>query len=366
MGPLGLIIKQRIESAGPISVAEYMALALTHPKHGYYTSGDPLGAAGDFVTAPEVGQVFGELIGAWCVVQWQAMGSPDAVNWVELGPGRGTLMADALHAARRMPGFMAAVRLHLVEANTTLRATQAVTLERAGLAQPPVWHATFDDTPDGPLLLVANEFFDALPVHVYQRTPEGWRERLVALDPDGTAFRFVLSAVLPTLPLPGGIEAGAGSVVEVAPAAMRTVHDIAARIVCHGGAALIIDYGRAVSAPGESLQAVRAHRPVPVLDDPGRADITAHVDFGALADAARTAGGAVWGPVGQGPFLSRLGIHERTERLARSAPPDTRERLFAALHRLTDPDEMGTLFKVMAITRGGEAPPGFAEPLPSD
>ena len=363
MGPLDLIIKQRIESAGPISVAEYMALALTHPKHGYYASGDPFGRAGDFVTAPEIGQVFGELIGAWCAVQWQAMGAPDPVNWVELGPGRGTLMADALHAVRRVPGFMAAVRLHLVETNATLRATQAATLDRAGLAQPPAWHATFDDTPDRPLLLVANEFFDALPVHVYQRTPEGWRERLVALDPAGAGFQFVLSAALP---LPGGLEAAARSVVEVAPAALRTVQSIAARIVRHGGAALIVDYGPAASAPGESLQAMRAHRPVPVLGDAGRADITAHVDFGALAEAARAAGGAAWGPVGQGAFLSRLGIQERTERLARSVPPATRERLFSALHRLAAPDEMGTLFKVMAITRGDDAPPGFAEYLPSD
>ncbi len=360
MTPLARILGTRIKLGGPITIAEYMAEALGHPEHGYYRRRDPLGAAGDFTTAPEIGQAFGELLGLWCADCWDQMGRPRPVCLVELGPGRGTLMADALRAATVMPGFRQAIDLHLVETSPTLRARQ---LEALGDA---AWHDRFETVPAGPMLLIANEFFDALPVHQFQATAAGWRERLVALEAGGEGFRPALaSAASPAAALiapsldPAGLPPG--SVVEVAPAGIALAAAIGARLTADGGAAVIIDYGHAASAAGDTLQAVRGHRRHPVLAEPGAADLTAHVDFAALGRAAAQSGARVHGPVTQGAFLRALGIEARTAALKAKATADKAEAIETGARRLIDEAEMGKLFKVLALCAPGLPPPdGFA------
>ena len=353
------MIRAEIAASGPMDVADFMARALGDPLHGYYRTRDPLGARGDFVTAPEISQVFGELIGLWCAETWRALGAPRPLHLVELGPGRGTLMADALRAvARAAPAFRAALDLHLVETSATLRAAQAARLADAA----PTWHDDASSLPDGPALIIANEFFDALPIHQLVRTAAGWCARQIAPDAaDRLAFRI---AAAPS-PLAGALApavAGApiGSVAELSAAARVLAAALARRCAEHGGAALLIDYGPAESAPGDSLQAVRSHRFHPVLDDPGEADLTAHVDFAALARAAGPHA-AVYGPLAQGAFLRRLGIVERAETLYADAPDEVAAAGRAALTRLIEPDQMGELFKVMAFgAPAAPPPPGFA------
>ena len=360
MTPLARILGTRIKLGGPITIAEYMAEALGHPEHGYYRRRDPLGAAGDFTTAPEIGQAFGELLGLWCADCWDRMGRPRPVRLVELGPGRGTLMADALRAATVMPGFRQAIDLHLVETSPTLRARQ---LEALGDA---AWHDRFETVPAGPMLLIANEFFDALPVHQFQATAAGWRERLVALEAGGEGFRPALASapspaaalISPTLD-PAGLPPG--SVVEVAPAGIALAAAIGARLTADGGAAVIIDYGHAASAAGDTLQAVRGHRRHPVLAEPGAADLTAHVDFAALGRAAARSGARVHGPVTQGAFLRALGIEARTAALKAEATAGQAEAIVTGGRRLIDEAEMGNLFKVLALCAPDLPPPdGFA------
>ena len=291
---------------GPISVAEYMALALGHPKYGYYMRRDPFGQAGDFITAPEVSQMFGELIGLWGVVVWETMGRPAPVLLVELGPGRGTLLADALRAARARPDFVAAVRVHLVETGPFLRERQRMTLAATHPKLKAQWHDRLEDVPaSGPVLLLANEFFDALPIRQYVRAGEGWRERRIGLGPGGSGFAFVLEKIS-GLDLPEGVECG--TVVEVCPEGISLAREIGTRVTRCGGAALVIDYGHRQSVQGESLQSVRRHAFHDVLDRPGEADLTAHVDFAALIAAAESAGARAHGPIAQGVFLARLGI----------------------------------------------------------
>jgi len=353
---LGRRIAQRIAEKGPLSVADYMANALTDPEHGYYMGRDPLGVAGDFITAPEISQMFGELIGLWCAEAWQRLGAPAPVALVELGPGRGTLMADALRAARQVPAFARAVRVHLVEASPTLRARQAETLQNAE----PTWHETLVDVPELPLLLIANEFFDALPVRQVVKQADGWGERLVGLDAQGAALAFTASPADPALDslVPEALRAAPpGSLFEVSPAGQEAAREIGRRLQAQGGAALIIDYGHQESALGETLQAVRQHAPHDVLGDPGTADLTCHVDFAAMARAAREAGAAAHGPVTQGAFLERLGIAARAAHLMEKATPSQREDIRSARLRLTAPDRMGELFKVLALTPEGFEPP---------
>jgi NADH dehydrogenase [ubiquinone] 1 alpha subcomplex assembly factor 7 len=335
-------LSERIRHEGPISVAAFMEEALG----SYYATRDPLGARGDFTTAPEISQMFGELIGLWCTVVWESMGKPDRVALVELGPGRGTLMADALRAAGDETGFAGAARLYLVERSPVLRAKQ----KEALAAHAPTWHDDVSDVPPGPAIVVANEFFDALPVRQFERTLDGWCERLVDADPDG-AFRFALSPPLATPePIPARLRGAAmGSIVEVSPPALAVVEALAARFRNHGGAALIVDYGHAESAAGETLQAVKGHAFSDVLAAPGEADLTAHVDFGALRDAAKRIGAQTHGPVGQGVFLERLGIAARAESLLAHATVVQARDIRDAKARLIGADRMGTLFKAFAI-----------------
>lgn len=347
MSRLAEIIRSQIRAAGPMSVADYMALCLTHPEHGYYATRDPFGAAGDFITAPEVSQMFGEMVGLWLAQAWIEAGTPAPFRLVELGPGRGTAMADALRAARAAPGFAEAADLWLVETSPTLRAAQAKRLPGAR------WAARIEEVPEGPLLLFANEFFDALPVHQYVATPEGWREKRVTLK--GTQLGWGLTA-----PLPGGPEAVPGDWREESPAAEAVAGEIARRIGGHGGAALIVDYGYrgAERPPGFTLQAVRGHARADPLEAPGEADLTWLIDFDRLGGALAPLATAC---TTQRDFLARLGIGARAERLAQ-ARPEQADAIADALERLTGPGEMGTLFKVLAAwPAGGPAPPGFEE-----
>jgi NADH dehydrogenase [ubiquinone] 1 alpha subcomplex assembly factor 7 len=355
---LANLIARRIRATGPLTIAEYMAEALQHPRLGYYATRDPLGAGGDFVTAPEVSQVFGELIGLWCADVWARMGQPDPVLLVELGPGRGTLMADALRALAVAPDFRRALHPHLVETSPVLRGLQTRALAAAG----PTWHESLETVPAGPSLLIANEFLDALPIRQFERRGAAWHERCVGLASDGT-LAVVLDpaqSAAAALISPRLATAPDGSVAEVRPAAIGLATEIARRLMADGGAALIIDYGYAQSACGDTLQAVRRHRYHPVLEAPGSADLTAHVDFQAFADVARAAGARVCGPVPQGAFLRSLGIEARERQLSANAPPERRAAIESGVHRLIGDGEMGTLFKVLALThRDLPTPAGF-------
>ncbi len=360
---LGVRLAARIARFGPITLADYMAEALTHPQHGYYMHGDPFGTGGDFITAPEVSQMFGELIGLWCAEVWQRLGAPGPVLLVELGPGRGTLMADALRAARTLPDFHRAVRPHLVEVSPALRRRQADTLRSHTDDPAPVWHDSLAEVPEGPMLVIANEFFDALPIRQFARTTTGWCERLVTVGADSRTLMLTLSPPNPQVEIllpPALRTAPEGAIAEVSPAAVGVTTEIGRRLASHGGTALIIDYGDA-RPPGEpTLQAVRGHARHDILAEPGTADLTAHVDFTALARAAGDAGATAQGPVPQGTFLHALGLDARAEALRHGASPAQVTAIDAAVHRLTDPAEMGALFKVLALSHPEVGPlPGF-------
>ena len=350
---LGRLIARRIALTGPISLAEFMSEALGHPRLGYYRRARPVGAAGDFTTAPEISQMFGELIGAWLAERWLAMGNPTPVRLVELGPGRGTLMADALRATASVPGFHAAIDLHLVETNEPMREAQRSALS----AQGPAWHERFDGVPGGPLLLIANEFFDALPLRQFHRTDTGWRERMVGLGDDGSLRLALAPGATPFASLLPDADVGAEA--ELCEAGRAVAAAIGARIRSHGGWALIVDYGAESAGRAASLQAVRDHRGANILDRPGETDLSAHVDFGALAESA---GVPSFGPVAQGDFLRRLGIERRAEALKRRATPAQVRAIDAASARLIGSDQMGTLFRVLALGDGKTSPPaGFPD-----
>jgi len=359
MNPLAEALARRIRAQGPLTVAEYMAEALGHPDYGYYMMRDPLGRAGDFTTAPEISQVFGELIGLWGADLWDRAGRPDPLLIVELGPGRGTLLADALRAAQVMPAFRRAVRLHLVETSPKLRRAQEKALRGEALT----WHETVATLPAGPALVIANEFFDALPIRQLVKSERFWHEKLIGLSAEADALAFALSpepSPVAALVPPELRDAPAGSVCEIGTAALAVADALTARLVAEGGAALVIDYGYFPRGLGDTLQAVRRHRRHDPLEAPGSADLTAHVDFASLTAAARAAGASVFGPMGQGAFLQALGIAARTERLLERASPGQAADLGLAVRRLIDPSEMGTLFKVLAITAPGwPAPAGF-------
>lgn len=353
MTPLAQLLARRIAALGPMTLAEYMAECLLHPEHGYYTTRPPFGTAGDFTTAPEISQMFGELLGLCLAQHWLDTGATAPFTLAELGPGRGTLMADVLRATRGVPGFHAAARLHLVEASPALRAEQA----RALSGHAPVWCDRAENLPDAPLYLLANEFFDALPIRQFRRAGEAWAETVIGLSPAGSltlglAPPAPLAALAPRL-----ADTRDGDVVELCPAAAPIIASLAARIAAQGGFALILDYGGWRSL-GDTFQALRAHAPTDPLAAPGQADLTAHVDFQALASAAR--------PLAhhystQGALLARLGIGPRSQRLAQSLAGAALDNHLAAARRLTHPQEMGELFKALALTRPQDPPPpGFA------
>ena len=358
--PLRQKLVTRLALSGPMTVADYMSEALGNPRHGYYRSRDPLGVQGDFITAPEISQVFGELIGAWLAERWQSLGSPARAHLVELGPGRGTLMADALRATRNVAGFHQAIDLHLVEINPVLKEAQ-----RAAIASyaTPQWHAGFASIPDAaPLLLVANEFFDALPIRQLQRTERDWRERLVALQDE--ALRFVLApgpSPFAALLSPALAQAAPGAIAELCLPGRALVRDIAERLSRHRGAALIVDYGYAVPRLGDSLQAIASHKKIDPLASPGEADLSAHVDFTAVAQSAQAGGAMSFGPVTQGDFLRGLGIERRCAALKQRADATQAAVLDGGVARLIEHAQMGTLFKALALTdKQSSAPAGFS------
>ena len=361
MSDLKAVLAAEIRARGPLSVARFMSMALGHPSLGYYQRQDPLGVAGDFVTAPEVSQMFGEIVGLWLAEAWSGLGRPAPARLVELGPGRGTLMADLLRATAGLERFRQSISVHLVEISERLRLLQAEHL--AGIDVQ--WHEDLAEVPSGPVLLVGNEFFDALPVHQLVRTGQDWVERRVGLADDG-GLTFVPDDRPSPLSkqIPERDAAAAGVVAEVSPARVALARQIGERIVASGGVALLIDYGAwALGATGDTLQAVQGHAACAPLACPGEADLSAQVDFRALAEAGCAGGAAVYGPVPQGTFLRTLGIEARALQLLGRASADQRRELRAGLFRLTDPSAMGELFKVLVLASpDGPPPPGFGAP----
>ena len=343
--PLAAKLAERIRRDGPITVHDYMTACLTDPDHGYYRTRDAIGRGGDFVTAPEISQVYGELIGLWAAVVWQQIGRPAPFALVELGPGRGTLMADALRATRIVPGFAAAARVHLVEVSEALRRIQSATLGAHGAEA--TWHEHVTQVPAGPAIVIANEFVDALPVEQFVRQDVGWRSRAVDLDAVG-CLAFSADRAGPVhFPRGAPLTSSPGTIFE-----RRTTMDLAfglARLAKAGGmGAVVIDYGHTLSGPGDTLQAVRAHRFEHPLTSPGEADLTAQVDFSALADSARSFELAVDGPVTQAEFLGSLGIVERASRLMASNPAQA-AAIEAGVARLLAPGGMGSRFRAIGV-----------------
>ena len=347
MTPLEALISELIATDGPMRLDRYMGLCLGHPLHGYYITRDPLGREGDFVTAPEVSQVFGELIGIWAAGAFVAMGEPARVNLVELGPGRGTLMADMLRTIGRVsPALAAAAVPHLVETSPVLR-----TRQRRAVGPGASWHMTLEEVPEAPMILIANEFFDAIPIRQIERRQGLWHERVIGLE-QGRLARGLSGHV----PGPQGRD---GDVLELAPARDVIAGQIGQRLLRHPGAALIIDYGHLTSAPGDTLQAMRTHGFVDVTERPGEVDLTSHVDFQALGRALKEGGAAVHRPMTQRDFLLAMGLEQRFELLERRADAIVTSTLRRQMARLADENQMGNLFKVLAATS-----PGMTSPYP--
>lgn len=347
MSPLQTIITDLIRQHGPLTIAQFMELALQHPLHGYYRHQDPLGQGGDFTTAPEISQLFGEMIGLWLADVWQKLGRPDPCVLLELGPGRGTLLADALRATRKLPGFHTALQLYLLESNVALREKQAAVLADYH----PVHLEDLNDLPRLPLLLIANEFFDALPIRQFVKVADGWCERLVTLDAEGQLV-FALGVPDPAcrLLIPEQLhDVAHGFTYELSPSSLAIMQQLALRIAANGGAGLVIDYGYAAPSGQPTLQALARHQFAEVLAKPGQQDITAHVNFGLLKLAAERAGLGCAGATGQGEFLKAMGIDLRASQLRQHATPVQNQALDSALHRLCDASEMGVLFKVLGF-----------------
>lgn len=348
MTPLEAHLHRRIRLTGPLTIAEYMHEALLHPQWGYYTTRDPFGVDGDFVTAPDISQMFGELIGLALAQQWLNLGQPSAFTLAELGPGRGTLMADALRATKGVAGFRDAMDVVFVEASPKLQAHQAKAVPEAR------WVSNLAELPEQPLLLIANEYFDALPIRQFQRDGNGWRERVVGLRED--ALVIGLSDAVYREELAHRLDdTTENQIVEHSAASQGVAAAIGAHIAQFGGVALVVDYGDWRSR-GDTLQAVRRHKSVDVLDRPGSADITAHVDFEAIAHAAKPAKTSVL--TAQGVFLNHLGIRERAANLMHGQSEETQKTVFQTVKRLTGDAEMGHLFKVLAVYSGESPPPG--------
>ncbi len=339
MNELAALIKKKIEIEGPITVAQFMQLALQHPEYGYYVKSEPIGEAGDFTTSPEISQLFGELIGLWCVDMWHKAGSPDPFVLLELGPGRGTLMEDALRATRKVSAFHSSMQLFFLESDEPLRTMQ----KQKCADHAPTYIESISDLPDLPAIVISNEFLDAMPVHQYICKNDACHERLVGMR--GDEFIFVEGKRDPLMPLREQL-----SFYEVTPLAVSYVRDVTNHIVKYGGASLWIDYGYIEPDGSDTLQAVSSHDSVGPLSRPGEVDLTAHVDFKALRQAAELANGYVPPIATQGDFLNALGISIRADQLKLHAMEKQKADLDVAIHRLTDEEEMGTLFKVMAVT----------------
>ncbi|MDP2356066.1 MAG: SAM-dependent methyltransferase [Beijerinckiaceae bacterium] len=361
-------LKAIIETEGPIPFDRYMQLCLGDPEFGYYITRDPFGADGDFTTAPEISQMFGELVGLWAAETWSRHRIKGPVRLVELGPGRGTLMADALRACRVAPDFLAAVEeICLVETSPILREKQEQKLQGRGVNIR--WCESVDDVPPGPAIFIANEFFDALPVRHFIRVEEGWCEKLVGVDEDGNFFAGLAAEPEQLI----RAEAPVGSILEICATGHKLAAAISARIVRQGGAALIIDYGHIETAYGETVQALRRHVAADPLTDPGESDITAHVDFASLARAAAASGAVAFGPITQADFLNRIGVVQRAKALRASGNPVQAANVDQELRRLTSSDPeigaggrmvpgMGDLFKVIAIQPSdAPTPAGFEQ-----
>jgi SAM-dependent MidA family methyltransferase len=358
--PLEQDIRRRIEAAGPMPVSEYMALCLADPTHGYYLTRQPIGAAGDFVTAPEVSQMFGELIGLWAVAVWQQMGSPENLRIIELGPGRGTLMKDAMRAAAVTPAFRAAAVLDFVEISPQLCAQQEQAIDGTGI--PAFWHASLDQVPPGPAIVIANEFFDALPVSQAVKVKNRWHCRTVRIAEGRLAFGIAdepipqFERTVPELVR----QAGDGEIFEWRTGTVAM--ELGRRIMREPGAALVIDYGHSDSALGETFQAVGLHAYADPLAAPGTFDLTAHVDFEALAHSVESMGAKAFGPISQAELLRRLGIDTRAAALKAGVPRAKAFEIDAALARLTGHGRtgMGRLFKAAAFAHPNiGTPPGF-------
>jgi len=357
----------KIKAEGPLSVAEYMTICLLDPVHGYYPTRDPLGSDGDFITAPEISQMFGEVIGLWCIQSWQDMGRPETVQLIELGPGRGIMMSDILRAAQLDKGFLAAVHVTLVEASPALEAVQAKTL--GDIPCPISWAASLEKAPKGPAIIIGNEFLDCLPIRQFIQRDRfaaraGWQERMVALD--GETLRFGVSpaaiseGLQATLP-EAQEEAKTDDLLEICPASAQIVDQIKQRFEKDSGRALFIDYGPEETEFGDTLQALKRHEKVGVFSDPGNTDLTARVDFGALVELAKAAALPVTTAVPQREFLSKLGLEMRAVALSR-AKPESKDKIARQLHRLTASDEMGELFKAICFqSEGLGLPLGFRE-----
>ena len=343
-------LKALIRATGPMSIPQYMELCLHDPQEGYYATRPALGAKGDFITAPMVSQMFGEIIGVWLIETWRRLGRPAPFRLVEMGPGDGTLMVDIQRTARRDAGFLAAQDLWLVETSSPLRDLQAEKL--GGSAK---WASSIAEVPKGaPLLMVANELLDCLPARQFVRTPSGWSERGVGLD-DKDNLTFGLLGSLPANAFP---EAPAGALIEISSAQQDLARSLTHRILANGGAALLIDYGRSESGAGDTLQALQAHGKVSPLVEPGAADLTVHVDFPAVVHAATVEGLPEWPILTQAAFLMKMGLMERAEALS-AVHPDRFESLERQLNRLLSPAEMGELFKVVCLAQPGLTPPAF-------
>ncbi len=347
--PLKAKLRAKIESDGPLTVETFMDICLNDPEHGYYRVGTPIGRGGDFITAPEISQTFGELIGLWAAAMWQSMGQPKPFNFIEFGPGRGTLMADALRAARIVPGFINAAALHLIEASQVLKAEQTRLLS----AYRPSWHETVTSVPPGCCIAIANEFFDTLPIRQIVYKDGAWRERRVTLTNAG--FDFIAAEEAVSVDLPPGDEE---EVREICPSALQVLEEITAVAEQHPLIMLIIDYGHREQGSGDTLQAVAGHRFADPLHLPGKVDLSAHVDFAKLAQHACRLGLKVSGPLDLGLFLTRLGIGKRLQKLCESAPHQA-ESLRAGVRRLISPEHMGALFQVMALSVRVPPPPPF-------
>ena len=340
MTKLEEIIAAMIEAEGPMPIDRYMALCLGHPVLGYYMTRDPFGVLGDFTTAPEISQVFGELIGVWLINTWVGLGSPSPFALVELGPGRGTLMADILRVAKSMPEFAEAAQAHLVETSPVLRQMQR---EKLGNVN---WHDHVGTLPKMPCLIIANEFFDALPVKQFENRSGRWSERCVGLGEGKLKLGMV----------PVVARAGGEGVYETSPVSLAVAEDLGAHIAQHGGAALVIDYGHLKSAAGDTLQALHKHEFVSVLESPGESDVTAHVDFEALANGFMAGGAELLPMLTQGQFLNAMGLEMRTAKLVAKLEGQAKADFVAASTRLGDGAQMGNLFKVMAVAQKSRKP----------